>query len=65
MIEAIVGVWTDIMDAIVGLFNSAQGLFWDTTASSLTFLGTLSCVAVAIGIVLLVCNYIRDFIHLR
>ena len=65
MIESIVGVWEDVMSAIVGLFNSAQGLFWNSTDSTLTFLGVLSVIGVAIAIVLLVVNLIRDFLQLR
>lgn len=65
MIEAIVNVWTSVMSAIVGLFNSAQALFWNAESSTLTFLGTLSVIGVAIGVVLLIVGIIQNFLHLR
>ena len=65
MIEAIVDVWSSIMTALVGLFTSAQSLFWNSTESTLTFLGTLSVIGVSIGVVLLVVGIIQNFLHLR
>lgn len=63
VIEAIVSVWDSIMNAIVNLMASAQGLFWADGA--LTFLGTLAVIGVAISFVLLVINIIQNFLHLR
>ncbi|MBO5947723.1 hypothetical protein J6Q66_02675 [bacterium] len=65
MIESIVNVWTSVMQAIVGLFEDAQALFWNVETSALTFMGTLCVIGVSIGIVLLVIGIIQRFLGLR
>lgn len=65
MIEAITNVWTELMSVIVELINSAQALFWNTETSTLTFMGTLAVISVAVGVVFLVIGVIQNFLHLR
>lgn len=63
MLEAIVNVWESMMTAITGMIASAQTLFY--AESGLTFLGTLSVIGVAVGVVFLVIGVIQNFLHLR
>lgn len=65
MIDAITNVWSSIMTVIVSLVNSAQELFWNSTDNALTFLGTLSVITVAVGVVFLIIGVIQNFLHLR
>ena len=69
MISAITTVWTDVMEWIVTAIGSVQEVFYTPGASggagSLTFLGVLAVVSVAIGIVFLVIGVIQNFLRLR
>lgn len=64
IITAITDVWTTIMEELVGMLNSAQDVFFNST-SGLTFLGTLSVITVAVGVVFLIIGVIQNFLHLR
>lgn len=64
IIESITAVWEAIMNALTGLISSAQTMFF-SPESGLTFLGTLSVIAVAVGVVFLVIGVIQSFLHLR
>ena len=63
MIEAITGVWTDIMEWIVSSITSVQTVFYGE--SGLTFMGTLAVISVAIGLAFLVIGVIQNFLKLR
>lgn len=65
MIEAITTVWTDVMTWIVSSISSVQSVFYNSTDSSLTFLGVLAVISVAIGIAFLVIGVIQNFLRLR
>lgn len=69
MIEAITSVWTDVMEWITTSLSSVQDVFYTPGASggagSLTFLGTLAVISVAIGIAFLVIGVIQNFLRLR
>ena len=62
IISTIVAVWSTVMSGIVALFEPAQALFWST--EGITFLGSLSLVGVAVGVVLLVIGIIQRFLKL-
>lgn len=63
MIQAIVAVWTSIMDWFVDAIGAVQEIFY--ASGSLTFIGTLSVIGVAIAITLLVVSIIKRFLSLR
>lgn len=63
MIEAITGVWTDIMEWIVSSITSVQTVFYGE--GGLTFMGTLAVISVAIGLAFLVIGVIQNFLKLR
>lgn len=68
MINAITTVWTDVMEWITTSLASVQDVFYTTGTGgtgSLTFLGTLSVISVAIGIAFLVIGVIQSFLRLR
>lgn len=68
MIAAITDVWSDILEWIITAISGVQEIFITTGAggeASLTFLGVLSVVSVAIGLVFLVIGVIQNFLHLR
>ncbi len=65
MINSITSVWTAIMTWISDSLGSVQELFYNTTDSTLTFLGTLSVIGVAIGVIFLLIGVIQNFLHLR
>lgn len=64
VVESIVSVWTSIMSAITSMLTDAQALFWNAE-TGLTFLGVLSVISVAIGVVLLIVSIIQNFLHFR
>lgn len=64
LIGSIVEVWEQLMTAVMGLITDAQALFY-SAEGGLTFIGTLSTVAIAIGVILLIVNIVRSFLHLR
>lgn len=63
MINAITTVWSDVMDWIVDALSSVQTVFYNGT--SLTFLGVLAVISVAIGIAFLILGVVQNFLHLR
>ena len=69
MIEAITSVWSEIMAWIVEAIGSVQEVFYTAGTSggpgSLTFLGVLAVISVAIGIAFLVIGVIQNFLRLR
>lgn len=68
MIGTITEVWTQVMNWITEALGSVQDVFYTTTAGgegSLTFLGVLAVISVAIGIAFLLIGVIQNFLHLR
>jgi hypothetical protein len=65
MVTAITGVWSEVVTYLVSLFSSITELFYDTTGSSLTFIGTIAVIMAGISIMLLVFNLIRSFFSFR
>lgn len=69
MIDAITKVWSDVMVWITTSLGSVQEVFYTAGSNggsgSLTFLGTLSVISVAIGIAFLVIGVIQSFLRLR
>lgn len=69
MIGTITQVWTEIMTWITTSLGSVQEVFYtagvDGAAGSLTFLGVLSVISVAIGIAFLLIGVIQSFLRLR
>lgn len=63
MIEAITGVWTDIMEWVTTSLSSVQTVFY--AENQLTFLGVLAVITVAIGIVFLLIGVVQRFLKLR
>ena len=63
MITAITGVWTEIMTWITTSLASVQDVFY--AENSLTFLGTLAVITVAVGVVFLLIGVIQNFLKLR
>ena len=65
MVGQITTTWSEVMDWIITSLAEVQVVFYDTTTSKLTFLGTLAIIAVAIGIAFLLIGVIQNFLHLR
>lgn len=69
MVNAITSVWSEILDWIMEALASAQDVFYtvpvDGGAGSLTFLGILAVIGLAISIVFLVIGVIQNFLRLR
>lgn len=69
MIGQITQVWTDVMEWITESLGAVQAVFYTVPVSggdgSLTFLGILAVVGVAIGIAFLLIGVIQNFLHLR
>lgn len=63
LIGGITDVWSAIMEWIVGSLGSVQSVFY--AEGSLTFLGVLACISVAIGVAFLVIGVIQNFLRLR
>ena len=63
MIGTITTAWTDVMDWVTGSLGSVQAVFY--AENSLTFLGTLAVIGVAMSGSLLLINIISNFIKLR
>lgn len=63
MVTAITSVWTEIMTWITTSLASVQTVFY--ADNSLTFLGVLAVISVAIGVAFLVIGVIQNFLKLR
>lgn len=57
-------VFSTVGDWIVETFSSTTALFY-AAETGFTFIGGITLVGVAIAIILLVLNTIKDFLHLR
>lgn len=65
MVAAITDVWSDIMEWIVTSLGSIQVVFYNTETSTLTFMGTLAVIGVAIGVAFLIVGLVQNFLRLR
>lgn len=65
MINAITSVWSEVMEWITTAIGSVQDVFYNSSDQSLTFLGVLAVISVAIGIAFLVIGVIQNFLRLR
>lgn len=71
MIAAITEVWQEILTWFTTALGSIQTVFVTTSGSgadvtyTLTFMGVLAVISVAIGIVFLLVGVIQNFLHLR
>lgn len=65
MLSAITETWSSLVTSLTGYFSTVTGVFWDSTTSSLTFVGTLAVIMAGISIVLLIFNLIRSFMPMR
>lgn len=63
MITQITDVWSSVLSWITSSMSSVQEVFY--ADGSLTFLGVLAVIGVAIGICLLIFNKVKDFLSLR
>lgn len=66
MITEIVGVLTELIAAIFTIItsgaNSLVGVFYDVTASELTFWGTMAFIGLGLGLAFFVVRWIRSLI---
>ena len=62
VITSITNVFTAMIEWIAGTFQKIVPIFYDAE-SGLTFLGTLSVVALAISVFLLLMGLIQRFLH--
>lgn len=65
MLSTIITTWSELVTALTGYFSTVSGIFYDSTTSSLTFVGTLAVIMAGISIVLLIFNLIRSFMPMR
>lgn len=65
MIEAVTGVFTEIGSWITTEIQSLTALFYNSTDSSLTFLGLLAVCGLAFSVVFLLIGIIQRFLHFR
>lgn len=64
IISSFTGVWSDISDWIVDFIPKMVSIYYNTE-SGLTFLGTLSVVALGISVFFLIMGLIQNHLHLR
>lgn len=62
-IESILGIFTDILEWFVSSLGTVSGLFW--TSEGLTFIGSITVVAVGIAIITMVIAMVRSLLRLQ
>lgn len=66
---AIVEQITGIFDAVAQWFGDAMGsveaIFWNATSSTLTTIGTLAIMGLAVSLAMLLINVVKDFLRFR
>lgn len=65
LLTAIFAVFTAVGDWIMTQLSDLPSIFWNTTDSSLTFLGVLAVVSLGISIIFLMIRVIQNFLHFR
>ena len=68
MIEGILTIWEAVIGFFTDNFPSIQNMFWNDAGSgqgSLTILGILCVINVAVGVFFLIMGVIQNFLHLR
>ncbi len=63
--ETILNIWKSMTEWISKTLTNAQALFYNTENQSLTLIGTINVVTIAIGISLLLINVVINFLKLR
>ena len=63
-VAMLIAIFSQLGTWLTGMISSLETVFWNAE-TGLTFIGSLSAVAVAIGVTFLVVNWIRGFIKLR
>lgn len=66
---AISDVWSEVAAWLVEFIPTITAIFWtpaaDGTEGSLTFLGVLAVISLAISVFFLIMGLIQNFLHLR
>ena len=65
MLDSFIGVWTGMINFIVGLFADIQAVFWNTEANEPTFVGLCVLAALAISFFSFVMGLIVNAIRMR
>ena len=65
LIVAIFAVFGDVGAWIIEQLGLVSELFWNSTDSSLTFLGVLALVSLGISIIFLMIRVVQNFLHFR
>ena len=65
LITAIFAVFGDVGAWIIEQLGLIPELFWNSTESSLTFLGVLSLISLGISVIFLMIRVVQNFLHFR
>ena len=65
LLTAIFAVFSDVGEWIMTQLGLVSELFWNSTDSSLTFLGVLALVSVGISVIFLMIRVVQNFLHFR
>ena len=65
MLTAIFAVFTQVISWMRESLTDVVELFWDSTASELTFFGILAITALGISIFFLLIRVVQNFLHFR
>lgn len=69
VIDSITDVFSKMGEWLISFINQVIALFWTPasgeTAGSLTFLGVLAVIALAISVFFLIVGLIQNFLHFR
>lgn len=67
IIDSLTTVFSAVFEWIMGAIEAVIPVFWNATADggTLTFLGVLAIIALAISIFFLIVGFIQNFLHLR
>jgi hypothetical protein len=63
--DTIVAVVTEYITVLQGLFDGLVEIFYDSTGSELTLLGTLALIAVGVGIVAWAFGLVKSLFRMR
>lgn len=65
VVGAVTTVFEDIGEWFLSMLPTVSEAFYNSTAGTLTFLGTLAVTGLGISILLLIMNIIQGFLHFR
>ena len=63
LLESIFDIFLSVGEWISGATSALVSMFWDSTNSTLTFVGTLSVAGLAISVSLLLISFLEKFLH--